>query len=474
MIANIRQYFSLLIYQIRNSVVVRLLKYAFYFFISLLSFSFIGLEIHHFLTTLFVSSTKINSYVVLIEPFKQYFIFFGAATGLFFAYKNLDIYRKFFLILLHYLVTVIIIFILWFILKEDINSDVPWVVLHLTQLISAVFLFLFYKKTTRFIKLYSGLTLKLFLVWFIVHHVSQASAENIVTNWSDFKNWVEEITGLEGFFFDIPFDYIYNFFGLGSLAPAFFHLNRKRKTNIYKKARKKNSSSIRALERRTSVSQILREVTEQVSKPITSIKTDTEAASGILKISKCDTEVDRIIDGVAVNAGYCFDLFANINNISPKKEPSKVQAMINEGIKQVVDSFRARLERNNIAIELNLDKTKPSVFMNLLELEQVILNLGTNSIRAMLNNNKAKNKLTITSQTSDDMVQIIVEDTGCEIQNVEELFSLFKSKKIQRPYDKGLGLSLFLNRKTITSYQGTLELLSNSEMGSKFIIELPK
>jgi len=228
------------------------------------------------------------------------------------------------------------------------------------------------------------------------------------------------------------------------------------------------------LERRTSVSQILREVTEQVSKPITSIKTDTEAASGILKISKCDTEVDRIIDGVAVNAGYCFDLFANINNISPKKEPSKVQAMINEGIKQVVDSFRARLERNNIAIELNLDKTKPSVFMNLLELEQVILNLGTNSIRAMLNNNKAKNKLTITSQTSDDMVQIIVEDTGCEIQNVEELFSLFKSKKIQRPYDKGLGLSLFLNRKTITSYQGTLELLSNSEMGSKFIIELPK
>jgi len=217
----------------------------------------------------------------------------------------------------------------------------------------------------------------------------------------------------------------------------------------------------------------LSEVVSVVSNPVNFIKSDSESASTILKKSLCSKEVDNKLNSVLKHTSRCFDIIGKVGNITPKQELKKDRVLVNKSIEKVVDLARSRLKRNNIAVQISVDKANPSVHLNTLELERVLLNLSNNSIQAMTDNARTKNKLTITSQTSGDTVQILVEDTGSEILNTEELFNFFKEAR-QYKYNDSLGLSLCLNRKTIESCQGTLKLVSTSEKGSKFIIELPK
>ena len=472
MFANIRQNFSLLIYQLRNSLVARYLRQGVYFLAVTLFFAFFGLEFYYLITTIDTLFPPIDVSFVTSVLAKKALVVTGGVIGLFVAYYKINSYRNLMLIMLRYFLIIVVVFIFWIVIKEDFYPKTPVFLLHFVQLsiatIALVKFRLFLKYSTFWM---IGFVVLSGFIIFVFSHLGYAvsepwgrSVDTFLTG-EDNEPWVAFIVPSE--------DWIGGWFTwLSSLAFIKtiwrFFSNKKRK-----EARERDRIQIQTLARSTSISQVLSEVTDAVSSPVNSIKVDSESASDILKKSECSHEVDNKLNSVLNYTSQCFDVIGKIGNISPKQELKKDRVLVNKSIEKVVRLLRGRLKRNNIALRISIDKANPSVHLNTLELERVLLNLSNNSIQAMTDNARTKNKLTITSQTSGDTVQILVEDTGAEILNTEELFNFFKEAR-RYNYNDGLGLSLCLNRKTIESCQGALKLLSTSENGSKFIIELPK
>ena len=90
----------------------------------------------------------------------------------------------------------------------------------------------------------------------------------------------------------------------------------------------------------------------------------------------------------------------------------------------------------------------------------------------MVNNAKQVNSLSIRSTFSHNKISILIIDTGGKINNIDDLFVLFKSSK-EKTDTEGLGIGLNLSRRIIRSYGGTLTLNSTSNKGSSFLITLP-
>jgi PAS domain S-box-containing protein len=137
---------------------------------------------------------------------------------------------------------------------------------------------------------------------------------------------------------------------------------------------------------------------------------------------------------------------------------------------QVADIVASVLEQKSpsdeIAVDIQLPEGLPSVYVDARQIEQVLLNLVTNAYEAM----PGGGVLTISAVSADHDVVLTVTDTGAGIsdENVEKLFEpLFTTK----PH--GIGLGLAMSKMLVEVNQGTIEVTSETGVGTSFTLTLP-
>ena len=100
-------------------------------------------------------------------------------------------------------------------------------------------------------------------------------------------------------------------------------------------------------------------------------------------------------------------------------------------------------------------------------LQQALINLIKNAMEAYT----ADDSIELSATLKRTHVNIVVSDSGKgipkEVQN--RIFDLFYTTK-----EEGTGVGLAITHKIITDHQGTIELDSSPEMGTKFILTLPE
>jgi signal transduction histidine kinase len=120
----------------------------------------------------------------------------------------------------------------------------------------------------------------------------------------------------------------------------------------------------------------------------------------------------------------------------------------------------------------------PPLNANEAEIYQVFLNLILNASDAI--QAKGSGELTLTTQAVKmqktggeiaDGVEIRVKDTGCGIsqENLDKLFDPFFSTK-----EKGSGLGLSRTAEIVAEYNGTIEVETEVDKGTAFIVRLPR
>ncbi|NIA29738.1 MAG: response regulator [Actinobacteria bacterium] len=146
-----------------------------------------------------------------------------------------------------------------------------------------------------------------------------------------------------------------------------------------------------------------------------------------------------------------------------------INALIEENIKLWSEKFR----KSNIRRILSLAKDLPLVYVDEIELQQIINNLVSNAIEAMgkggvLSIATAKG---ISSFFKDRTVaRIKIKDTGTGIapEHLKDIYNPFFSTKAA-----GTGLGLSIVNQIIKRYGGVISHESNLEEGTVFTIELP-
>lgn len=141
-------------------------------------------------------------------------------------------------------------------------------------------------------------------------------------------------------------------------------------------------------------------------------------------------------------------------------------------IDQVVSFITYRLHNLKIEIVKEYEPELPEVFVDPNRLEQVFLNLIVNAMHAMPQGGRIKITCKFLCSRGDEFVIIDFADTGCGIpeENFRKIFDPFFTTK-----EKGLGtgLGLFICRRIIEKYQGSIDLTSRVGEGTVFTIKLP-
>jgi len=139
-------------------------------------------------------------------------------------------------------------------------------------------------------------------------------------------------------------------------------------------------------------------------------------------------------------------------------------------ITNALDLIGEQLRLLQIEIVTELPDECSSVMGNMIQMEQVVINLLTNSRDAIATHDGAK-KVTLRVVEENGEVRIIAEDTGGGIAQ-EALPRIFEPFYTTKEAGKGTGLGMSVSYGIIRDMGGTIEV-ENADAGAKFTITLP-
>lgn len=171
-----------------------------------------------------------------------------------------------------------------------------------------------------------------------------------------------------------------------------------------------------------------------------------------------------------------------VKELSRYSRSPKVTDAITTDIHAVIEGALGMVKHSRKMKTVQVDKSYthdlPGIKINVTELEQVFINLMTNSIDALeekelKEGDSFKKKISVsTSLHGGEFVQIVMQDNGPGIppENLKKVFDPFFSTKEQ---GKGTGLGLSISYKIIQRYGGIILVESQINVGTKFTIRLP-
>ena len=150
-----------------------------------------------------------------------------------------------------------------------------------------------------------------------------------------------------------------------------------------------------------------------------------------------------------------------------KRESRKSPEDMNEVIREAVSLGMVGHSHSNVKLTLALHPVLPSVPVDKVQIQQVLLNLVRNAMEAMAE--VEKRELTISSDTAHEGLRITVQDTGPGLapQVAARLFQPFVTTKAD-----GMGIGLKICQSIIEGHGGTI-VAQQGNPGAIFVIHLP-
>jgi signal transduction histidine kinase len=163
------------------------------------------------------------------------------------------------------------------------------------------------------------------------------------------------------------------------------------------------------------------------------------------------------------------DIISRIHLSFTKGAAQREWVDVNDLIREMVVLLRSEATRYTIAVRTALAADLPPLMGDRVQLQQVLMNLITNSIEAMKEVDGVRD-LAIRSQRGERAGLLVsVSDTGVGLpQQADQIFNAFFTTK-----DRGIGLGLSISRSIVESHGGHLWAVDQAPRGSSFFLSLP-
>src|SRR5690606_28694009 len=173
--------------------------------------------------------------------------------------------------------------------------------------------------------------------------------------------------------------------------------------------------------------------------------------------------VERIIRDANAAAEVVSRIRALFRQTVEARSCSRLDPVIAEVRRWVADLAA----QHGVTIETRVDADLPSIALDRVLIQQVLINLMRNAVEAMEASAGAK-MLSVHARRNDDVVQVEVKDTGPGIRHPEKVFNAFFTTK-----ESGMGKGLAISRSIGESHGGRLWVGGNEDGGAAFIFTLP-
>jgi PAS domain S-box-containing protein len=259
---------------------------------------------------------------------------------------------------------------------------------------------------------------------------------------------------------------------LGSVADAIAHgIELKRAED----ALRLTQTELARVARFTTVAALSASIAHEVKQPLAAIITNAGACLRLLAPDKLDLEETRKALASIIRDGQrAVDVVGRVRALLKKSAVEKTPLDLGELTRETLLLVQPDVTAHHIVLRTSLPDDLPPILGDRIQLQQVVLNLITNSIEAMRDVADRSRELMVSAHrhkvSAGDGVLVAVEDTGVGLEqaNVERLFDALYTTK-----PDGLGMGLSISRSIVEAYQGRLWGTPNAGHGATFQFVLP-
>lgn len=211
----------------------------------------------------------------------------------------------------------------------------------------------------------------------------------------------------------------------------------------------------------------------ELNQPLAAISTYAVAAIRTIQAgNKEPLMLNETLEAVITQAKRASEIISHLRSFVKKQPDQKKNINLNDLVRDIIDFVNADIHNQGVELQLELDESLPTVSVDGIQIEQVLLNLVRNALDAMQSQKDKPAMLLIRTSLNDAaMVQCEVTDNGPGIAP-ETLANIFESF-VTTKGAKGLGMGLSISRSIIESHQGRLWAESQPGRGASFYFTLP-
>ncbi|MFM0071653.1 PAS domain S-box protein [Paraburkholderia sediminicola] len=218
-----------------------------------------------------------------------------------------------------------------------------------------------------------------------------------------------------------------------------------------------------------TVAELSASIAHELNQPLTSVIANAQACNRWLAASPPNlNEARTSAESVVRDAHSADETMKSIRALFKSQSFQKCKRNVKDMVRESVRLLREDETWHTADIDLDLPDGLPPVFVDQIQIQQVLLNLITNGIEATENSGRAPRILITARALHDGSVLLQVIDNGSGVVGGDSIFDAFVTTK-----STGMGIGLAVSRSIIEAHEGSLTAANNQGYGSTFSVVLP-
>jgi PAS domain S-box-containing protein len=225
------------------------------------------------------------------------------------------------------------------------------------------------------------------------------------------------------------------------------------------------------LSHRLSMGELAASIAHELNQPLTAVMTNAYACWEWLHAKPANLErASSTAEKIVQESRRASDVVARVRALFRKEIDSRRFVDLNRLVQDLVRLLHDDAIRRQVFIHMELDPNLPRVTVDPVQIQQVLLNLATNGMDAMIPQQMRRELVISSHRNSADEVQLQVKDCGVGIapEIAQRIFDPFFTTKAQ-----GIGMGLAISRTIIEAHDGKLWATADASGGSSFHFTIP-
>jgi two-component system sensor kinase FixL len=224
------------------------------------------------------------------------------------------------------------------------------------------------------------------------------------------------------------------------------------------------------LSRLSAMGQMAATLAHELNQPLSAISNYLSGARKLLSIQGDLTGLDEALAKSAEQAARAGEIVRRLRDFVLKGETTRVWQNLNQLSTETLKLALVGTKPLGLQVEMRLDPSIPPVFIDKIQLSQVIHNIVRNAVEAMQDAPERRLSLTTRSNNEPAYVELEISDTGNGIspEISHRLFQPFVTTKAS-----GMGIGLSICREIVENHGGSIAASANEPRGTAFRVVLP-
>lgn len=235
---------------------------------------------------------------------------------------------------------------------------------------------------------------------------------------------------------------------------------------------KRNEALLLHASRLSSIGELVAGIAHEVNQPLFSILNYAKAVENSLS-EEGEMDVAAIrkwVGQIHKEASRGGKITQRLKSFVKRSESLQKPSDLNQIVCESLEFIAIEARDVGLTIEQQLEENLPTLMLDRIQFQQVLVNLLKNAIEALKESTTASPRVLITTQLGSSGVEVTVADNGpgVSVDSDVNILDPFQTTK-----HEGIGLGLAISNTIIEAHQGKLDYLSNDWGGATFCFTLP-